>query len=151
MKKQNIYLIAHYVTRPRDPRKTHIPGYMKNPANHQYDERVQISTKLRTQDVVSGKIIMNLSEKTVEKNSFNGKKDFNELFKYFFKGYHTYVTEVMSKLDPEYFNQMLDEMQAELDANQQAQDEAAHIAEVAELHNIPKEELKAMVAEDKEQ
>jgi|688.fasta_scaffold18483_10 hypothetical protein len=115
MKKQNIYLVAHYVTRPRDPKKTHIPGYMKDPANHQYDEQVQISTRLRTQDNLMAKVIVNLSTKTVEKNSFNGKKDFNELFKYFFKGYHKYVTEVMSKLDPEYFNQMLDEMQAELD------------------------------------
>jgi hypothetical protein len=115
MKKQNIYLVAHYVTRPRDPKKTHIPGYMKDPANHQYDEQVQISTRLRTQDNLMAKVIVNLSTKTVEKNSFNGKKDFNELFKYFFKGYHKYVTEVMSKLDPEYFNQMLDEMLAELD------------------------------------
>jgi hypothetical protein len=114
MKKQNIYLVAHYVTRPRDPKKTHIPGYMKDPANHQYDEQVQISTRLRKQDV-NAKIIINLTDKKVEQNSFNGKKDFDELFKYFFKGYHKYVTEVMSKLDPEYFNQMLDEMQAELD------------------------------------
>ena len=114
MKKQNIYLVAHYVTRPRDPKKTHIPGYMKDPANHQIDEQVQISTRLRKQDV-NAKIIINLSDKKVEQNSFNGKKDFNELFKYFFKGYHKYVTEVMSKLDPEYFNFMLDEMQAELD------------------------------------
>lgn len=151
MKKQNIYLIAHYVTKPRDPRKTHIPGYMKDPANHQYDEKVQISTRLRNQDVLSAKIIMNLSEKKVDKNSFNSNKDFNELFKYFFKGYHKYVTEVMSKLDPEYFNKMLDEMQAELDADQQSVEEITHIAEVAELHNIPKEELEAMVAEAKEQ
>lgn len=114
MKKQNIYLVAHYTTRPRDPRKTHIPGYIKDPANQQIDEQVQISTRLRKQDV-NAKIIINLSEKLVQQNSFNDKKDFNELFKYFFKGYHKYVTEVMSKLDPEYFNQMLDEMQSELD------------------------------------
>ena len=114
MKKQNIYLVAHYSTRPRDPKKTHISGYMKDPANHQIDEQVQISTRLRKQDV-NAKIIINLTDKKVEQNSFNDKKDFNELFKYFFKGYHKYVTEVMSKLDPEYFNAMLDEMQAELD------------------------------------
>ena len=119
MKKQNIYLVAHYVTKPRDPRKTHIPGYMKDPANHQYDEQVQLSTKVRQKDINTAKIIMNLSTKQVEKNSFNGNKEFNELFKYFFKGYHKYITEVMSKVDPEYFNSMLDEMQAELDANKE--------------------------------
>jgi hypothetical protein len=126
MTKQNIYLVAHYVTRPRDPKKTHIPGYMKDPANHQYDEQVQISTRLRQQDKLMAKIIINLNTKIVEKNSFNENKNFNELFKYFFKGYHKYVTEIMSKLDPEYFNQMLDEMQAELDkekANEEVQAE----------------------------
>jgi hypothetical protein len=51
----------------------------------------------------------------VDKNSFNDVKNFDELFKYFFKGYHKYITEVMVKLDAEYFNKMLDEMQAELD------------------------------------
>ena len=115
MKKQNIYLVAQYVTRPRDPRKTHLPGYMKDPANHQYDERVQISSRLRNQDLYTAKIILNLSTKTVDKNSFNDLNNFNDLFKYFFKGYHKYITEVMVKLDAEYFNQMLDEMQAELD------------------------------------
>jgi hypothetical protein len=70
---------------------------------------------LRQQDLITAKIIINLSDKKVEQNSFNSNKDFDELFKYFFKGYHKYITEVMTKLDPEYFNQMLDEMQADLD------------------------------------
>lgn len=115
MKNQNIYLVAHYLAKPRDPRKTHVPGYMKDPANFRYDEQVQVSTRLRRQDITTAKVIINLSDKTVDQNSFNGNKDFNELFKYFFKGYHKYITEVMAKLDPEYFNQMLDEMQADLD------------------------------------
>ena len=116
MKKRSIYLVAHYVTRPRDPRKTHIPGYMSNPSNHQYDEQVQVSTRLRPKDVNMAKVIMNLSSKTVDKNSFNGNRDFNDLFKYFFKGYHKYITDVMVQLDAEYFNRMLDELQAEVDA-----------------------------------
>jgi hypothetical protein len=50
-----------------------------------------------------------------DKNSFNNNKNFDEMFKYFFKGYHKYITEIMVKLDAEYFNSMLDEMQGELD------------------------------------
>jgi fructose-specific phosphotransferase system component IIB len=115
MKKINIYLVAQYTTKPRDPKQTHIPGYMKDPANHQYDERIQISTRLRNHDIMMAKVIINLTDKVVEKNSFNDNKKFDELFKYFFKGYHKYITEVMVKLDAEYFNKMLDEMQAELD------------------------------------
>ena len=116
MKTNSIYLVANYVTRPRDPKKTHIPGYMKDPANHQYDEQVAIVTKLKSKDI-NAKIVMNLSTKTVQTNHFNSNKDFDELFKYFFKGYHTYITEIMAKLDPEYFNQILDSMQAEIEAD----------------------------------
>ena len=115
MKKQNIYLVAHYVTKPKDPKKTHIPGYMKDPANHQYDEQVAIQTKLKSNDV-NAKIVMNLSTKTVDTNRFNSNKDFDELFKYFFKGYHKYITQIMTQLDPEYFNQILDAMQSDIDA-----------------------------------
>ena len=112
---KSIYLVAHYVTKPKNPKMTHIAGYMKDPANHQYDEQVAIQTRLKPKDV-NAKIVLNLSTKTVETNRFNDKKDFNELFKYFFKGYHKYVTQIMSQLDPEYFSQMLDEMQAEHDS-----------------------------------
>jgi len=115
MKKTSIYLIANYVAKPRNPRKTHVPGYMKDPANVQFDEQVQISTRLRNKDIQTAKIIIDLTKKEVQQNSFNHNKDFKELFKYFFKGYHKYVTEVMVKLDPDYFNQILDEMQEELD------------------------------------
>ena len=122
MKTKSIYLVAHYVTRPKNPKMTHIPGYMKDPANHQYDEQVQVSTRLRPKDITGAKIIMNLSEKQVQTNSFNGNKNFDELFKYFFKGYHKYITDVMVQLDAEYFNKMLDEMQTEVkDEEAQAQ------------------------------
>ena len=122
MKKQTIYLVAHYTTKPRDPKKTHIAGYMKDPANHQYDEQVAIQTRLKPNDV-NAKIVMNLVDKTVTTNRFNDNRDFNELFKYFFKGYHKYITQIMVQLDPVYFDQMLNEMQTELDAakNEEAQ------------------------------
>ena len=125
MKKQNIYLVANYLIKPKDPRRTHVPGYMKDPVNIRYDEQVQVSTRLRRQDLMTAKVIMNLSDKTVEQNSFNGNKNFDELFKYFFKGYHKYITEVMVKLDPEYFNQMLDEMQADLDKEKASEEVSA--------------------------
>ena len=122
MTTKSIYLVANYITKPRDPKKTYIPGYMKDPANHQYDEQVAIQTNLRNKDI-SAKVVLNLSTKTVERNGFNNNKDFDEMFKYFFKGYHKYVTEVMTKLDAEYFNQMLDEMQSEVDAGKHEETE----------------------------
>jgi hypothetical protein len=116
MKRQSIYLVANYTVKPKNPAKTHIKGYMKDPANVRYDEQVHISTKLRPKDIASAKIIMNLSNKTVQVNNFSHNKNFNELFKYFFKGYHKYITDIMVQLDAEYFSSMLDELQAEVDA-----------------------------------
>ena len=119
MKSKSIFLIANYLVKPKNPNKTHIAGYMKDSSNIQYDEQVHISTKLRKQDYSTAKIIINLTGKKVEQNSFNNNKNFDEMFKYFFKGYHKYITEVMIKLDAEYFNQMLDEMQSEFDKEKQ--------------------------------
>ncbi len=125
MKKQSIYLVANYTAKPKNPAKTHIAGYMKDPANVRYDEQVHISTRLRSKDIVSAKIIMNLSDKLVQTNNFNHNKDFDQLFKYFFKGYHKYITDVMVQLDAEYFNKMLDEMQSEVDAAKPTEQEQA--------------------------
>lgn len=117
MKKQSIYLVAHYSAKPKNPSKTHISGYMKDPANIRYDEQVHISTRLRPKDMNYAKVVINLSTKSVEKNSFNNNKDFKELFKYFFKGYHKYITDIMVKLDADYFNMILDELQAEIETD----------------------------------
>lgn len=116
MKKQVIYLVANYSAKPKNPAKTHIQGYMKNPENVRYDEQVHISTRLRPKDISSAKIIINLSDKIVQVNNFNHNKNFKELFKYFFKGYHKYITDIMIQLDADYFNSILDELQAEVDA-----------------------------------
>ena len=112
MKKQSIYLIAHYSAKPKNPAKTHIPGYMKDPANVRYDEQVQVSTRLRPKDINMAKIIMNFLHKRGRYYICH----FKELFKYFFKGYHKYITDVMVQLDAEYFSSILDELQAEVDA-----------------------------------
>jgi len=106
--------VAFYYMKPRVGVNTSLKGWMDNPNNIQYDERVEVTRGLK-KDSLQSKVIMNLSTKTVTKNAWSENKDFNELFKHFFKGYHQYITAVMTKLDAEYFNKMLDEMQADLD------------------------------------
>jgi hypothetical protein len=95
---------------------------MKDPNNIRWDESVEITRGLK-KNSVNGKILLNLSQKRIEKNGWADGKEFNDLFKYFFKGYHTYITELMTQLDPEYFSQMLDEMKAEHEA-EKANEEA---------------------------
>jgi hypothetical protein len=120
MKKQNIYLIASYITKPKNPRMTHVPGYMKDPANHQYDEQVAIVTRLKPRDM-QAKVVINLATKQVERNSFNGKKDFDELFDYFYQGYDKYIKQVMDQIDPEY----LKEYESKISKSNEGQEEAS--------------------------
>ena len=102
--------------KPKRHIRTEVAGWMNDPNNIQWDERVEI-TRGEKKNSFNAKILINLSTKTVERNNWGDGKTFNDLFKYFFKGYHKYVTEIMSKLDPVYFDQMLDEMQAEHEAD----------------------------------
>jgi len=114
MSNKNIYLSAFYSIRPRRHIKTHVRGWMDDPNNIQYDERIEI-TRGEKKNTVNAKIVLDLNNKIVVRNSWGDNRAFDDLFKYFFKGYHKYITEIMTKLDPEYFNRMLDEMQSEID------------------------------------
>jgi hypothetical protein len=112
MKTKSIYLVAFYYVKPKPGVQTQISGWMKNPDNLRYDERVEITKGLK-KDSIHAKMVLNLSTKIVERNGWGENKTFDELFKYFFTGYHKYITQVMTQIDADYFNRMLDEMQTE--------------------------------------
>lgn len=112
-KQKDIYLVAYYYQRPRPGVNTSVKGWMDDTANFQYDEKVDITAGLR-KDAGTANILLNLSTKTVERNRFNEDRDFKTLFKYFFGGYHRYITQVMSQLDPDYLKDILDELEAEM-------------------------------------
>lgn len=114
-KQKDIYLVAFYYMKPKPGVNTSVKGWMENPTNLRYDERVEITRGLK-KDTAAAKILLNLSEKTVTRNGFNEDRDFKSLFKYFFGGYHQYITQVMSQLDPEYLKSILDELEAEMKA-----------------------------------
>ena len=107
MKIHDLHLIAFYVTRPRDPKKTHIKGYMSDPANIQYDEKVEFTRGLNAKDQRYAGIVLNLNKKTVVYNKFNNEKTFDELFKYFLEAYPQYVIKVMAQLDLPYLEQFI--------------------------------------------
>lgn len=100
--------------RPKDPSKTHIKGYITDPANMVWDENVEISHGLGSKDRQHANVVLDLSEKKVITNKFNEERDFKTLFKYFFEGYHRYITQVMTQLDPDYLTQIVNELEAEL-------------------------------------
>ena len=118
--------------KPRAGVKTNVKGWMDNPANLQYDEKVEIVRGLKP-NTNTAKIIMNFSDKTVTKNGFNGDMDFKKLFKYFFGGYAQYMSTIMIQLDPEWMDAMVNELEAEMKAADESA--ATEIAEV--LDEVP--------------
>lgn len=120
MSNKSIYLVAFYSMKARRHVRTEVKGWMSDPANIQWDERVEIA-RGEKRNFVDAKIVLDLTSKKVTRNSWGDNRSFDELFKYFFKGYHQYVTEVMTRLDLEYFNKMLDEMEQELAQDEKVQ------------------------------
>lgn len=114
MKVKDLHLIAFYVQKPRAGVQTQIAGWMKNPDNYQYDERVEFTKGLTSKDAQYAGVILNLSKKTVVANRYNKEqRDFDALFKYFLEAYPKHVATVMAELDVEYLKQFIPEEPAE--------------------------------------
>jgi len=96
--KHNIYLVAQYVAKPKNPRQSSQPGYMSNPDNIQWDERMYISQGLRKKDHQMN-VILDLTEEKIIKNSFNSGKSFEEVFKYFYEAYGDYIDDSVNKIN----------------------------------------------------
>jgi len=115
MKIRDIHLLAFYVTKPRNPKMTHIKGYMLDPANHQYDERIEFTKGLNGKDQSYAKVILNLNQKKVVKNSWNTDRTFDDYFKYFLQAYPEYIINVMGQLDMQYLEQFIPKEDAKSD------------------------------------
>lgn len=119
MKDSAIYLVAFYSMKPRAGVKTNVKGWMNDPNNLQYDEKVEIVRGLKPR-TNTAKIVLDFSNKTVVRNGFNGDTDFKKLFKYFFGGYAQYMSTVMIQLDTEWMDAMVNELEEEMKAADEA-------------------------------
>lgn len=122
MAQKDIYIVGFYSTKPRKGVKTNVKGWMNDPSNLQYDEKVEITRGIKN-SATNAKILINLSKKEVVRNGFNSDRDFKSLFKYFFSGYHKYITTVMTQIDPAFLTEILDELQTEMDAEKATEQE----------------------------
>jgi hypothetical protein len=108
MKIKDLHLIAFYVMKPRKGVQTQIAGWMKDPNNFQYDERVEFTKGLSSKDQQYAGVILNLSKKIVVTNRYNKEqRDFDGLFKYFLEAYPQHVATVMAELDVAYLEQFI--------------------------------------------
>ena len=73
----------------------------------------------------SAQVVLNLSDKVIVRNTFATNKTFDEIFMYFFNGYSQYLIPVMGQLDPNYLNQIAENIKAEL-ANSTEPVDVAH-------------------------
>ena len=90
MKNNDLYLIASYTAKPRDPSKTKIAGYIKDPANIVYDERVEFSIGTKNKDI-NASVILNLTKRQVVKNKFQPEAGFDDVVKYYCDAYPEYM------------------------------------------------------------
>ena len=125
--KKDIFLVAFYHLKPRPGVNTSKKGWMADTNNITYDESIEITRGIKKNSGMA-KVVLNLSNKTVERNTWGTERSFDEYFKHYFTGYHKYVTAVMVQLDAEYLNKMLDEMQAAI-----GEDDAPTETETAEV------------------
>jgi len=103
MSNRKTYLVAFYYMRPKNQRvRTNVPGWIKDQNNITWDEQIAITTKLKNNDLTTAKIILNLTDKSVLINGWNGQKDFDELFDHYYKHYRKDLDPVVTQLG--YFN-----------------------------------------------
>jgi hypothetical protein len=110
MSTQKVHLVAHYFQKPKDGVNTSKKGWMSDPANIRWDEKVEVVRNLRARDR-SAQVVLDLVNKKVLANSFTGEKDFDLLFEYYFLNYNKYITPVMAQIDSDYVYALIDRLE----------------------------------------
>jgi hypothetical protein len=108
LKNNEIYLIAYYSAKPKDPKRTKEAGYITNPDNFDYDESINITKGLKTKDSLNAKVILNLTTQQVTKNSWNNDKDFPSLLAHYQEGYPKYINPLIAQLYKDQINDSVD-------------------------------------------
>jgi hypothetical protein len=96
MADRNIYLVARYIQKPKNPKLTAQPGYMSNPDNIDYEEEMFVAQGFKNR-YLNHHVILNLTEQKVIKNTFNSGKTFEEIFNYFYNTYSDYLNDNLVK------------------------------------------------------
>ena len=98
MAKLDIYLLATYVARPKNPRQTSRAGYITDPDNIQYDENLEIVRGWRDR-YMKYSVVLDLTNERVVKNSFLKEKTFEELFTHYHEGFGEYIEQTVDELN----------------------------------------------------
>ena len=94
----NIYLVAKYTGKPKDPKQTANAGYMLNPKNVHYEEQLYLVRGLK-QKYLQNQVVLNLTEQKIVKNNFNPGKTFEEIFTHYYEAYPEYIDDCVNQLN----------------------------------------------------
>jgi hypothetical protein len=97
MKSQTIHLVAYYYAKPRPGVRTAQKGWMDNPKNIQYDEKVEVTRGLKS-DACLAKIILDITNQRVVKNTWSDVTDFAEIYGYYAKNYADYLNNALKAI-----------------------------------------------------
>jgi hypothetical protein len=111
--KKDIYIVAYYSIKPKDPKRTKEAGYITNPENFDYDESINITRGLKIKDELNARVILDLTNQAVKKNTFNDSKDFPSLLAHYQEGYPKYINPLLAQLYPEETNVNVDVLSQE--------------------------------------
>lgn len=81
---------------------------MSQDGNVAYDEQITVAKRLKTKDLQMAKVILDLSERTVFRNSWNNGKGFDDLFEHYYSGYQKYLDPVIDQLGYEMVSNVAD-------------------------------------------
>ena len=99
MDKKHRYLFANYIQRPRDPSKTHLKGYIKDPNNMKWDEIVGFSVGLKRKDELNSRIIIDIDGQKIIKNTVSDSDNWAQLMDYYLKNYEQQVVDFLKRTD----------------------------------------------------
>ena len=95
--KKHRYLFARYIQKPRDPKKTHLKGYMSDPANLRWDEIIGFSVGLKHKDEREAWVILDIDGQKVIKNRTSDNVNWAQLMDYYLKNYGQQVLDFLNK------------------------------------------------------
>tara|TARA_B100000214_G_C23545864_1_gene436159 strand:+ start:200 stop:487 length:288 start_codon:yes stop_codon:yes gene_type:complete len=94
---KNAYLIANYLMVPADRMQTSTKDWMKKQDSVKYNEQITFARNLKTDDLQTAKVILDLKRKKIVKNSANENSDYDELFDFYNKYYAKQIEQFTSQ------------------------------------------------------
>ena len=90
----NRYVILTYSIIPRNKKTTHIKGWRDVPEATQYNESVSFKNNINTNDIQTSKLILDIRDKSVIKNSLGEDIPYDQALNYLKKHYPKYFATV---------------------------------------------------------